>query len=77
MQRTLLAINRKMLMLIVLLSMGRLPFVYIFLMGHATEAVNVYFLTHVKLRDHCANSSCRCRYLVSSDFDFIVSLLSV
>ena len=62
MQWMYLAINRKVSMLMILMSMPRLLSVYFSLMDPATGAVNVYILTHFKLEDPSANSSSPCRY---------------
>ena len=47
----------------VLMSMGRLLYVYILLMGSATGAVNARFLIHKKQINPYANSSLLSRYL--------------
>ena len=75
MQWMYLAIDRKVSMLMILMSMPRLLFVYFSLMDPATRAVNVYILTHSMLRDPSANSSSPCRYCFECDFMMTLSFL--
>jgi hypothetical protein len=62
----------------VLMSMGRLLYVYILLMGSATGAVNARFLIHEKQINPYANSSLLSRYLtcvVSKQFNIAFEVL--
>lgn len=50
------------MLMMAIMSMGRLLFVYILLMDPATRAVNACFLIHLKQRDPHANFSILPRY---------------